>query len=45
MSFAWLIVLVIYGLGAGWAAIDPLCWWLLVPFFIQDHIDGDLRRR
>lgn len=39
MFFVWLIILLIYGAAQGFAAIPALCWWLLLPFFLQDKFD------
>jgi hypothetical protein len=36
MTIFWVIVLVIFGFAQGWSTIDPLFWWLLVPFAIVD---------
>jgi hypothetical protein len=36
MFLIWLVILVLYGLTQGWAAVPALAWWLLVPFLACD---------
>jgi hypothetical protein len=39
MCLVWLITLVVYGLFIG-RDFPVIVWFLLVPFFVQDHYDG-----
>jgi len=45
MSALWLIILLIYGGVCGYAQIPTLCWWLLLPFVIQDTFDVDKKHK
>ena len=36
MSIIWLLVLLVYGLAAGWDRISDLHWLLVIPFFLHD---------
>lgn len=44
MSFVWLVTLLIYGLVNGFAHVDALSWWLLLPMFIQDLADSNSKK-
>lgn len=44
MSLAWLGVLLIWW-GVTRVAPEPLMWWLLVPFVLEDWYDGRRARR
>ncbi len=39
MVVLWLIILLAYGVIAGWQNIPTLFWLLLIPFLLQDWYD------
>jgi len=39
MFFAWLLILIVYGLFHSFSEIHTLMWSLLVPFYFQDDWD------
>jgi hypothetical protein len=45
MSVLWLIVLLIYAICTNPADVPVLAWLLLIPLFLQDTWDMQLRRK
>ena len=40
MAISWLVILVLYGIFAGFGEIPLVLWFLLIPFLIQDNYDS-----
>ena len=45
MFISWSIILLIYGFLNNLSNIPTLCWWLLLPCFLQDFYDYIVRNK